>query len=73
MADCNNESTIRRLIAYKMANDETTNPEGLSVDYFIDLLSTVTITEELKKQWLADSVEIPTNTVNNSYTAKQYD
>lgn len=70
MLHCRDEAELRRLIAYAMATDERTNPEGLSVETFIDRLSTKPLTNELINEWLSDYVELPVNTVHNDYEDK---
>lgn len=73
MLHCRDENELRRLIAYAMATDERTNPEGLSVETFLDRLSTKPMTNELISEWLSDYVELPENNTHNHYEVKYED
>lgn len=68
MQYCRDENAIKDLIAYAMATDVLTNPEGLPVEVFKEKLSTVPVTNELMAQWLNEDVVIPEYWVDNSYS-----
>ena len=68
MQYCRDENAIKDLIAYAMATDVITNPEGLPVEVFKERLSTVHLTNELISQWLEEDVTIPEYWVENSYS-----
>lgn len=68
MQYCRDDDQIRDLIAYAMATDPNTNPEGLPISVFKDKLSQVPVTKELMAQWLEEDVTIPEYWVNNSYS-----
>ena len=68
MQYCRDENAIKDLIAYAMATDVITNPEGLPVEVFKARLSTVPLTNELISQWLEEDVTIPEYWVENSYS-----
>jgi len=68
MQYCRDDQEIKKLIAYAMAENPETNPEGLPVDVFLEKLSTVPVTKELMAQWLKEEVEIPEYWVHNSYS-----
>lgn len=68
MQYCRDENAIKDLIAYAMATDVLTNPEGLPVEVFKERLSTVPLTNELIEQWLEEDVTIPEYWVKNSYS-----
>jgi hypothetical protein len=59
MQYCRDDDQIKDLIAYAMANNSNTNPEGLPVEVFKEKLSTVPVTNELMAQWLNEDVVIP--------------
>lgn len=59
MKYCRDDAEIKKLIAYAMATNSETNPEGLPVEVFEEKLSQVPVTNELIAQWLKDKVEIP--------------
>ena len=68
MQYCRDDDQIKDLIAYAMANNSNTNPEGLPVEVFKEKLSTVPVTNELIAQWLNEDVVIPEYWVDNSYS-----
>lgn len=68
MQYCRDDDQIKDLIAYAMANNPNTNPEGLPVEVFKEKLSTVPVTNELMAQWLNEDVVIPEYWVDNSYS-----
>lgn len=68
MQYCRDDDQIKNLIAYAMANNSNTNPEGLPVEVFKEKLSTVPVTNELIAQWLNEDVVIPEYWVDNSYS-----
>jgi len=68
MQYCRDDDQIKDLIAYAMANNSNTNPEGLPVEVFKEKLSTVPVTNELMAQWLNEDVVIPEYWVDNSYS-----
>lgn len=68
MQYCRDDQEIKNLIAYAMATNSETNPEGLPVDVFIEKLSTVPVTKELMAQWLNEEVVIPEYWVKNDYS-----
>lgn len=68
MQYCRDDDQIKDLIAYAMANNSNTNPEGLPVEVFKERLSTVPLTNELIEQWLEEDVTIPEYWVENSYS-----
>ena len=68
MQYCRDDQEIKNLIAYAMATNSETNPEGLQVDVFIEKLSTVPVTKELMAQWLNEEVVIPEYWVKNDYS-----
>lgn len=68
MQYCRDDEQIKDLIAYAMATDPNTNPEGLPVEVFKARLSQVPVTNELMAQWLEEDVTIPEYWVHNSYS-----
>lgn len=68
MQYCRDEKAIKDLIAYAMATDVITNPEGLPVEVFKERLSQVPLTNELIEQWLEEDVTIPQYWEHNSYS-----
>lgn len=68
MKYCRNDQEIKNLIAYAMATNSETNPEGLPVDVFKEKLSQVPVTKELMAQWLNEEVVIPEYWVKNDYS-----
>lgn len=68
MQYCRDENAIKDLIAYAMATDPETNPEGLPVDVFKAKLRQAPLTPELISQWLSEDPKIPEYGIHNSYS-----
>lgn len=68
MQYCRDDDQIRDLIAYAMATNPETNPEGLPIEVFKARLSQVPVTKELMAQWLNEEVSIPEYWVHNDYS-----
>lgn len=73
MTKCKAKEEALNVLAWEMANNKATNPEGLPKEVFMDKLRKEAFTEELKSQYTADKIEFPKYWVKNHYAKVGYE
>lgn len=73
MTKCKSKEEALKVLAWEMANNKETNPEGLPKEIFMDKLRHQQFTNELKYQYTADKIEFPKYGVKNHYDKKGYE